>query len=1069
MLTRQLSINMTTNLRLFLLSALSLILAHSVQAQPIYDITQAYLANAGFDSDFDYTINDTGNVAQEILEVKGWIKNISVNYTITGVYQLGTPKTFNGASVPAVGQDGTSNGGVLALSTGWNQSMLFYQNVTLPPGQYALVSAWYNSAEKTDGRSRVGWRPKGKVMNYSSVSSYPIGVWFTDTIYFEVTETQTGIIQIGFQANADKGSNNFAKPVLDYVKLLRDTPFGKADMDAYKTKLQALLDQAITLYGDGSANAAADLLQAIQAAQAVMDDENATIEQVDEAMEALTQAMDDFQWANPTGAAPTVVTDSRYARGATMAFGRMTVSGVPASQITEQGFCWSENPEPTFRDHTTQRILNNNGNIYWLEDLKPATQYYMRAYAITKGRQVGYGEVIRFYTIPKGQINFYIRESGDAAADQRIHDAAQTAVNWWNNLTEMKGFTTSIGYNPGVPTAECSYGGWMSVGSNQSYQRPGTIMHEMLHGVGVIPWANTEWARFNLRSGTSNAAGYTTGSGLWLGDRVTEVLRFWDNSTTEQLNGDYQHMWPYGINGASEDNGSDVLYIGNGLVCQALGEDGLQHTGQLYAEPYYAFTHEDNQKYYIKCEDTERGLYTAFLVPTNKNTLTWKVMGEDEALANDSAAWYLTFTPNNQYYQLRNAATNQYMTYSGGTFKTMTRTTPTALENIHIMKGRVNVGLTGMRGYWLIHPTSDWTPPCLQADENGAVSAKTFDIANAATTQRWLILTQDDLNTLSELMLAEVKANASDLLERIKALVAVPHTEDVEGVDETINTLIASLESSLQNATSSSEIQPLLNEATEAAFDFLCKATPIYVSKPFDLTYLVKNPGMDATEGWSDSPTISYSCGEYYERTFNFNQTISHLPAGTYQWRAKAFQRPGKAAECAGANVTAFIYAGTKSAKVAHIMDGAQQSKLGGNESYVNGLYIPNNMEAASKYFNKGLYESHVTSKLATNDGQLKVGLISNSMNSYYWVIFDNFRLCFYGKLTPEEVENSIKGDVNGDGLVNITDVIATVTYMVSPAPPAGFKFGNADIDENRQISIYDVMQIVNMIVGNSD
>ena len=226
---------------------------------------------------------------------------------------------------------------------------------------------------------------------------------------------------------------------------------------------------------------------------------------------------------------------------------------------------------------------------------------------------------------------------------------------------------------------------------------------------------------------------------------------------------------------------------------------------------------------------------------------------------------------------------------------------------------------------------------------------------------------------------------------------------------------------------------------------------------------------MDATEGWSDSPTISYSCGEYYERTFNFNQTISHLPAGTYQWRAKAFQRPGKAAECAGANVTAFIYAGTKSAKVAHIMDGAQQSKLGGNESYVNGLYIPNNMEAASKYFNKGLYESHVTSKLATNDGQLKVGLISNSMNSYYWVIFDNFRLCFYGKLTPEEVENSIKGDVNGDGLVNITDVIATVTYMVSPAPPAGFKFGNADIDENRQISIYDVMQIVNMIVGNSD
>lgn len=995
---------MTTKIRIFLLSALTLMLAHYVKAQPQYDITRTYLANSGFDSDFDYTIDDVGNVAQEILEVKGWTKNISVNYTITGVYQLGTQKTFNGAPIPAVGQDGTSNGGVLALSTGWNQSMLFYQNVILPPGQYALVSAWYNCGDKTQGRSRVGWRPKGKMMVNSSVSSFPIGEWFTDTVYFEVVETQEGIIQIGYHANDDKGSANFAKPVLDYVKLLRDTPFGKADMDVYKMKLQALIDQAIVLYGDGSANGAAELWTAIEAAQAVMSDDDATIELVDVAMSLLTQAMDDFLWANPTGAVPVVVTDKRYARGATMAFGRMSVSGVPASQIMEQGFCWSESPEPTFRDNTTQRILNNNGVIYWLENLKPATKYYMRAYAITKGRQVGYGDVIRFYTIPKGQITFNIRQSNDAAADQRIRDAAQTAIDWWNNLTEMKGFNTSIGYNAGVPTAECSYGGWMSVGSNQSYQRPGTIMHEMLHGVGVIPWANTEWARFNLRSGTSNAAGYATGSGLWLGDRVTEVLRFWDNSTTEQLNGDYQHMWPYGINGANEDNGSDVLYIGNGLVCQALGEDGLQHTSQLYAEPYYAFEHEDDTKYYIKCEDENHGLYTSYLVPTSKNILTWKVMGNAEALTNDSAAWYITFTPSNQYYQLRNAATGQYMTYSGG-FKTVARTAPTAMENIHLMKGRVNVGKTGMRGYWMIHPTSDWTPPCLQADENGNVSAKTFDIANAATAQRWLILTEENMETLSELMLTEVKANATQLLERIKALVAVPHTEDVAGADETINTLIANLEAALQNATSSSEIQPLLDEANDAAFNFLCQVTPTDMTKPFDLTYLVKNPGMDATEGWSDSPTISYSCGEYYERTFDFNQIVKHLPAGTYQWRAKAFQRPGRASDCVGVPVTAFIYAGTKSAKVAHIMDGAQQSKLGGNESSVNGLYIPNNMEAASKYFSKGLYESQVTTKLTTNGGQLKVGLISTSMSGYYWVIFDNFRLCFFGSLSPEEVE----------------------------------------------------------------
>ena len=130
-------------------------------AQEMYDITSMYLKNYGFDTDFDYTIDDTGNVAQEILEVKGWTKSFSANYTITGVYQIGTPVTFNGAAVPAVGQDGTTEGGVLALSTGWNQSMLFFQNVTLPAGKYALVSAFYNSVEQTAGRSRVAWVPSG--------------------------------------------------------------------------------------------------------------------------------------------------------------------------------------------------------------------------------------------------------------------------------------------------------------------------------------------------------------------------------------------------------------------------------------------------------------------------------------------------------------------------------------------------------------------------------------------------------------------------------------------------------------------------------------------------------------------------------------------------------------------------------------------------------------------------------------------------------------------------------------------------------------------------------------------
>ena len=71
-------------------------------------------------------------------------------------------------------------------------------------------------------------------------------------------------------------------------------------------------------------------------------------------------------------------------------------------------------------------------------------------------------------------------------------------------------------------------------------------------------------------------------------------------------------MWPYGINGAHEDTGSEVLYIGNGLITQALGEDGLPPTGG-FATPAYVFEQEDHVKYYLKNEDETAGLYTSYL------------------------------------------------------------------------------------------------------------------------------------------------------------------------------------------------------------------------------------------------------------------------------------------------------------------------------------------------------------------------------------------------------------------------------------------------------------------------
>ena len=717
-------------------------------------------------------------------------------------------------------------------------------------------------------------------------------------------------------------------------------------------------------------------------------------------------------------AQPVISSAYKYARGATMAFVRMTFASNGAS-VKERGVCCSENPMPTVDDikANQETQLTKKGPIYWLKELQPGTKYFMRGYVITQDGQTYYGEPMKFYTIPKGQINLTVREGGNQATYNRIKTASETAKYWWDNLTEMKGFSPSVGFVDGTPTADCSYGGWVRVGSNESYQRCGTILHEWLHGVGVIPWANTEWARFNLRSGTSNAAGYPTGSGQWLGERVTEVLTFLENTETH-LNGDYQHMWPYGINGASEDDGSDFLYIGNSLVCQALGEDGLQHTSSCFAQPYYSLNQEDDTKFYIKNESTNRGRYTSFLMPKADGGLRLVEMTTEQALANDSAAWTTTFTPNNQFYQIRNVATGRYITFTSSNFTTVERTKVTANENLQLMKGRVDAD--GQRGYWLIQPAANWEPKCINAYANGNIAAQTFNIANSAESQRWIIMTEAEAKAFDVQAVKSAKVIFAGLSIKANALLNTPHVEVVAGADNNFTAAINTTNESIQAAETVTDVFNARDELRNAIMTFLTQVSVSDQNKPFDLTFLMTNPAIDTnTEGWSESATVNYSCAEFYQTTFDFSQTIEDLPIGTYKVLMQGFQRPGSSADSYSAyiagtnNVNAVLYAGSKEAKIAHIASGAQSSKVGGTEAEVSGKYIPNNMEAASKYFNKKLYDNEVAIT-TTERGDMKIGLKSESMPSNYWVIFDNFRLHAFGQIATS-VEGITINDNKGE------------------------------------------------------
>lgn len=418
------------------------------------------------------------------------------------------------------------------------------------------------------------------------------------------------------------------------IRLRQATEAAQTSIHAYQ-ELQAAIDKSLEAYGDGTLNGAAEFHAVIQEAQALAENLDANAEDLATAVEKLGTALLAFRIANPTGDTPAVVTDTRYARGSTMAFGRSTITGVPETELVEHGFCWSTEPEPTILDNRTTEYIENNGHIYVLRNLTPSTIYYIRAYALTKGYAVGYGDAIKVITIPKETITWSYNNGGDAKSNARINAAVGSAVEYWNNLTSIQGLHLSVNFGSGTPTADCSYGGWMRVGPNASYQRTGTIMHEMGHAIGVGQHAI--WRDGNMRANGNR--------GDWLGDRANEVLRFWNNNPSAVMTGDNTHMWPYGINGAHEDTGSEALYIANGLITQGLGEDGLPPTGG-FSTPAYVFEQEDNVKYYLKNEDEDAGLYSSYLV-ANPNTTTVKCeeMTAAEAEADDNAAWYITFDP----------------------------------------------------------------------------------------------------------------------------------------------------------------------------------------------------------------------------------------------------------------------------------------------------------------------------------------------------------------------------------------------------------------------------------------
>lgn len=213
------------------------------------------------------------------------------------------------------------------------------------------------------------------------------------------------------------------------------------------------------------------------------------------------------------------------------------------------------------------------------------------------------------------------------------------------------------------------------------------------------------------------------------------------------------------------------------------------------------------------------------------------------------------------------------------------------------------------------------------------------------------------------------------------------------------------------------------------------------VDHPADITKVIANSdfatmsstGWDVKDGTMGfQANNSVEAGEFFNCTFNLQQTLVGLPAGMYRLTTQAFYRNGKAAEDGSdelkydVNENAFIYFSDKEIpteegkKVATELPESKQaiktitahkiaedkwndvglSDNGGLYKMKDGMYIPDNMITAQAFFKSAAGSAYDSEPLNFNyDGNsdFRIGLIKNVTVTNDWTIVKNFKLYYLG------------------------------------------------------------------------
>ena len=787
--------------------------------------------------------------------------------------------------------------------------------------------------------------------------------------------------------------------------------------NALYVKLDSIIAKGEEALALGKPNGQEGLQAAIDNAKSLKASGDIDDEKVTAAEKIVDNAIFAYNVLNGSGTPPEVTTGEVIV-GSNGMVGRMKATG---SSIIERGFCWAENPNPTVFDiHSSYNQSNDETNyspVYVMYDVKPSTEYWVRAYAITKTYAVGYGDPVRVITLPKGETTYTFLWNGDDEHNLALDNAMREATAYYNTWTAIKGFHPTANYSPGTETADCSYGGWINVGPWRC--NTGTMVHEMMHGTGVGQHGRY-WSQ-ELHPDI-----------WWLGERANRVCHFFENYDSSRgnynCNGDGMHI-------CYEGNGNDMQQIRSCILAQALYEDGLP---AVYdgACPFYSFESIDSLHYYIT--NMAYGVKEKYLCESETGKLMYQeVENASELLADSTFAWNIIYDKLTGLYFIKNLKSGKYFRHSGSAV-TLNDAQPNIKETIQLMPARITADFQigaktfKKKPYWFARSNRAETPPVMAIDAatKNTPSTPTLNFGNGATKQFWIIFTPEEVQEMETATMVLNQDRLERLIAGSKTVAASQHNEREEGQDAAFMAVVENIEQAKAAFTAAET-----KEAVQTLFNNLVEYLPaIELMDSIDISFVLDDAELDSGSGWKGLPALTNGMIHATNtEVFTATQPIPfEMPKGDYGLLARGFYRPGPVATAVknymdGNNkVKVSITFNTRTKKIKHIAEGGTETKLGqgGNEVQLSGIFVPTNNAAIEAYLNAGRYDNLLKVNIA-NTRDITVGVKQILPVENDLLVLDGFKLFYYGNpevsgiedVSVEPLSSEIEGYYNLNGI----------------------------------------------------